>query len=333
MSIATFNSSCVDMTDYYTVPMEMLRVYNEETGLYRIKGAEEIESMRGMTFKTAINIAEIQAEAEKNANYIDIPDEQIAKFDNISRYHPTGDEKYDRKVNEALDYYESCFDCRNSHDYDELTAKEDFTGMTTAEKYLAVYKKYQHCYGENFLDGSAASLWAVPYDYDYYGHVLTKFYRETEDICGDNKAAMAARREALYGDCENDSEVRDAIIKKYMDGKPSNGITRRDYNKIVREMDMCGVGGGISNNLQEWAYIPKNIHNLSHESFSSAKYLDSYLTSTDIEDITRSYDYLRRCGSANDTYFTALSQITSKFGVAKNSSLMEQFNNIKGIKL
>lgn len=88
MSIAAFDSGAVDMTEYYTIPMEMLRVWDEEKGLFRIRGPEEIKSMRGMTFKTAINIAEVQAEAEKNANYIDIPYEQITKFDNISRYHP-----------------------------------------------------------------------------------------------------------------------------------------------------------------------------------------------------------------------------------------------------
>ena len=85
MSIATFNSSCIDMTDYYTIPMEMLRVWDEEKGLFRIKRPEEIKSMRGMTFKTAINIAEIEAESKaKNANIADIPDELVCKFENLT---------------------------------------------------------------------------------------------------------------------------------------------------------------------------------------------------------------------------------------------------------
>lgn len=340
MSVS-FTSSGADMTAQYTVPLSNQRTWNAEKGLYEFTCPMTLPGVngKGTTFSNAIDVAVLMAEAEEKAKNCKVIDNiLIAKFDNLHRFESTGDEAWDKKISDTLDYYSSCISFKNEKDYDELTAAEDFTGMTRTEKYLAIYQKYRHCYGENFLDADAVDGVYIPNCslYDPYSPVIRKFNKEVIEACGGEEKAAKARREALYGDCENDFEVREAIIKKYTSDNTGGKLTRREYYKIAREMDYCGVGGGIGNSLRSWSYVPKNVREIENGALNknrvSSEYLDSYITPSDIEEIERSYDYLSRSFKADGDYFTALNQITSAFPVSKNT-LMQQFESIKGLKL
>ncbi|MCM1328442.1 MAG: hypothetical protein NC253_03295 [Ruminococcus sp.] len=157
---------------------------------------------------------------------------------------PTGDHEHDYQLQMGLNYNITCVDDKNWQDYEELTAAEDFTGMSAAEIYKAIYEKYKHCYGENFLD-----INAVPYvsasGFDSFRGLIGRFNGEIRSACGIDEDIANIRREALYGDM-SDYDVRAAIIEKYTSGrKPTNA----DLYKITAEFDRCGVGGGIHNPL------------------------------------------------------------------------------------
>lgn len=243
----------------------------------------------------------------------------------------TGDENADKRIREALDYFGSCFDLTNSADYFYITAAEDLTGMTKTEKYAAIYQKYQHCYGENFLEGGAVDTCYIPSRYNVYNHILDSFHSEVEKACGKN-GAEKARRELLYGDCESDEEVRAAIIRKYMQDSPDGRLTHRNYFKMTYEMDLCGVGGGISRSLHNSAYVPQNIFEyLNHNprgNNSSAEFLDSYVTQTDIQDFYNSYSVISKYSFDTSSYLPALSQIISAITPDKNSTLKNTIDSL-----
>lgn len=172
---------------------------------------------------------------------------QIADFSKLQLYsfYPTGDYGHDYQVQMGINYNRTCYDGTNRRDYDKLTAAEDFTGMSAAEIYKAIYEKYQHCYGENFLDINAIPYVVPPHSEDFYGGLLDSFYNELEVAIGGTSERQKACREALYGDM-SDYEIRAAIMEKYsFDGT----LTNSDLYKIAKAMDQCGVGGGIHNVL------------------------------------------------------------------------------------
>ncbi|MCM1380810.1 MAG: hypothetical protein NC192_02650 [Muribaculaceae bacterium] len=169
----------------------------------------------------------------------------IADFSKRYSFYPTGDPERDYQIQMGLNYNSTCYNGKNYWDYEKLTAAEDFTGMSAAEIYKAIYEKYKHCYGENFLDINAVPYARPPHSEDFYGELVDKFYDELEVAVGDTAARQKARREALYGDM-SDYDVRAAIIEKYTSGrKPTNA----DLYKITAEFDRCGVGGGIHSPL------------------------------------------------------------------------------------
>lgn len=173
---------------------------------------------------------------------------QIADLSKIQLYpfRPTGDYAHDYQIQMGINYNRTCYDGTNRRDYDELTTEEDFTGMSPAEIYKAIYEKYQHCYGENFLDINAVTYVRPPQSEDFYGGLLDRFYNELETAIGGVSERQKACRKALYGDM-SDYEIRAAIMEKYS----SDGtLTNADLYKITKAMDQCGVGGGIHNVLQ-----------------------------------------------------------------------------------
>lgn len=174
-------------------------------------------------------------------------DIQIADFSERYSFYPTGDHEQDYKIQMGINYNKTCYDGTNWRDYDRLTAEEDFTGMSAAEIYKAIYEKYQHCYGENFIDINAIPYVAPPYSEDSFRQFIDRFDKEIETAIGSSNYAdiQKARREALYGDM-SDYDVRAAIMEKYAD----DGFTNADLYKITAEMDRCGVGGGIHNPLK-----------------------------------------------------------------------------------
>lgn len=158
------------------------------------------------------------------------------------------------QVNFGMRYKSSCFDFTYQADYDILTENADYSGMTDGEKYRAVYEKYRHCYGENFLDALAIS-YTAPMQDDPYTELCEKFKTEIAKVCGlSGGYAETAdqlrqlRREALYGEEASDEQVRRMITEKY---PPAGEMTFRDLYKMTNEMEMCGVGGHVNNWIGE----------------------------------------------------------------------------------
>ncbi|MDE6592139.1 MAG: hypothetical protein K2K57_03635 [Oscillospiraceae bacterium] len=260
-----------------------------------------------------------------------------ADFSEYNEFKTTGDEKKNENIKNALNYCSSCFDFTNSKDYDRLTAEENFSGLSNAEKYKSIYEKYQHCYGENFLEASAGDYGLIPSEYDIYTPVIRKFKEEVNEACGGEAEVIKARRDALYGENLSDTEVRKAIIEKYVtDGK----ITNRDYNKMTNEMDLCGVGGGIRNSNTKSDKVPVNIFDYlrergmdaaadeimkscmtdkeiaayySHSSVvrRNSNDLDSYMTADDFNVLMKGYEHRVYMKNVSQQYGEALAQILS----------------------
>ena len=286
--------------------------------------------------KSAVSFMETYADAikkaeEKKTQSADFPEYDVAVFDFTvhapTDIEPTGDAKFDKKVQEAIAYYNSCFDFTNSGDFRDLTVAEDFTGMTKAEKYAAIYQKYQHCYGENFLEGNAADTWYIPSKYNVYKPIIDNFNQEIYAACGKN-GAEKARKEALYGDCKNDYEVREAIIQKYMQNSTDGRLTHRDYYKMTYEMDLCGVGGGICRSMHNETYVTHYLGDTALDDNTSEKFLDSYITQTDIQDIINSYSIVSQYSFDTSSYFPALNQIISAITPDKNSTLKNTISSM-----
>lgn len=184
-----------------------------------------------------------------NSDEIPIAEIDLFKSYKLSYdFTPTGDSSHDYQIKMGMNYNKSCINDENWQDYEKLTAEEDFTGMSPAEIYKAIYEKYQHCYGENFIDINAVPYVRPTQSDDSFGKLIDKFYNELEKAVGSSNYAdvQKARREALYGDMD-DYDVRAAIIEKY---KGDDGITNSDLYKITAEMDRCGVGGGMHSPLK-----------------------------------------------------------------------------------
>lgn len=133
----------------------------------------------------------------------------------------------------------------NARDYDKLTAEQDLTGMTKAEKYTVIYEKYQHCYGENFLQAFERSFTVPAAERDDYTRLQIKWNNELKAEFGSIENAEKARREALYGNADENT-VRNEIIGKYAQ---NDKLTFRDLYDMTYEMSLCGVDHGMSDAL------------------------------------------------------------------------------------
>jgi hypothetical protein len=124
---------------------------------------------------------------------------------------------------------------------DELKAyseSTDYTGMTNAEKYTAIYSRYAEAFGDFMPAG------AIDYTSDaqsIYARIFTQFGAELTRVFGSSAAAADANRVAQYGD-KSQSEVRAAIIEKY---PPMNQITLREFHEMTWEMSCVGVDDGL----------------------------------------------------------------------------------------
>ena len=208
--------------------------------------AEKYSQQAAEAAENPINHPGIDLEEAKNA--------EIADFSsgfNFDRPESKGDAKTDKVLELLYDFYESCFDTTHADEFFTLGRSMDFTGMTNAEKYKAIYEKYQYCFGENFLD-----IIAVQYggysekslERDPYWLIYQYFCDEIESAIGSDKTAIQkARIEALYGERLSSSEVRQKIIDKYY----YEGMTLRDLMKMAREMNTCGVDPGLWNLIDE----------------------------------------------------------------------------------
>ena len=216
-------------------------------------------------------VEEKQAETAVNPTpYADLNSIQriSIKDMNFHYFEPTGDEELDRIIQLGYDYRESCFDLTNRKDYEAMTAAEDFTGMTDAEIYKAIYEKYQHCYGKNFYEANAINYLSMNKEHTY-GDILRKFDDELSEVFGDaySSRVMKARREALYGNMK-EADVRSAIMEKYIE---DGNITLRNLFKALNEMDACGVGGEMMRGLNR----PTNFGDGVDSIFNSLSQTDS----------------------------------------------------------
>lgn len=272
-------------------------------GAYAINPNEHMAKFEEVPEKTFSNQL-------KNARY------PVATFNNISRFQSTGDDELDKKINIGLDYYDTCFNFKYSDDYDKLTAEEDFTGMTITEKYKAVYEKYQHCYGENFLEAWAVRYSEIP-SYISGESVIHQFMQEIERVCGSptySEEVKKARREALYGGVSNE-EVRRMILDKYRDG---DNLTMRNLFKAAYEMSECGVGGNglhfiVVDRLESNCDSVDDYYKENHFYLRQAK-LDEYITPYQIRKMVRDLNSYSYCGHGSPELSAAVSQIIAACG-------------------
>ena len=212
-----------------------------------------------LTGKKVVTIAELEAENSfqdvLNNQYIgkDGKAIDVSKLDRIpleelldGLYTP----EFSPNVENGLKYMKSCFDFTNSWEFAKLTAAEDFTGMSDAEIYKAIYEKYQYCYGKNFYYGKAISYPVPPSEYDEYHKIIRRFNNEVAAALGGREQVDAARREALYGDM-SDYEVRQAIIDEY---DLSDGMTFREFYQMTYDIWKAGLDGGLHNRLDDLFY-------------------------------------------------------------------------------
>lgn len=278
--------------------------------------------------------------ASSQTDYLKPPEHLIAKFDGLSRFHSTGDAELDKKIDIGLDYYATCFNYKYSDDYDKLTAEEDFTGMTITEKYKAVYEKYQHCYGENFLEAWAVRYSEIP-SYINGERVIHQFMQEIEKVCGKptySEVIKKARKEALYGDASNE-EVRQIILDKYRDG---DNLTMRNLFKAAYEMDECGVGGNglhtiVVDRLESDCDSVDDYYNENHFYLRQSK-LDEYITPYQIRKMVRDLNSYTYCGNGSPELTAAVNQIIAacnggagsktEFGMSGGWVSLENANNI-----
>ncbi len=272
--------------------------------------AQQTRYSEEMPTKSFHDVLSVSSNAS-NSYGNDLP---VADFSGRVEFEPTGDPERDKNIQYAINYYSSCFDFTNKWDFDKLTAEEDFIGMSNAEKYKAIYEKYQHCYGENFLEASAVDYGVIPSDYDHWSKVIRQFKQEVNTVCGGADNAKEARKDALYGDGLSNAEVRQAIIEKYVhDGK----ITNRDFCKMTNEMDLCGVGGGIRNSNNPAGKVPNNIFEYLRERNHTAvmeQKMDCYITESDIKDFIEAYNHRLYLKNVKPEYGAALKQIVAALG-------------------
>lgn len=210
-----------------------------------------------LTDKKVVTIAELMAEYSfqdtlnnmiigTNGELVDASKMKTISPENYEWYTP----EFDTNVENGLKYMRSCFDFTNSWEFTKLTAAEDFTGMSDAEIYKAIYEKYQYCYGKNFYYGKAISYPIPSSEYDDYSKVIRRFNNEVAAALGGEEHVKAARREALYGD-KSDHEVRQAIIDEY---DLSDGMTFRELYQMTYDIWKAGLDGGLHNRLDDLFY-------------------------------------------------------------------------------
>lgn len=285
-----------------------------------------------LTGKKVSTIAELYAgfqEALKNQiqNQFIGKDGEIKDLSKIQRVSFEGlyTPEFDTNVENGIKYMRSCFDFTHSWEFSKLTAAEDFTGMSDAEIYKAIYEKYQYCYGENFYYGKAISYPMPPSEYDDYHKVIRRFNNEVAAALGGREQVEAARREALYGDM-SDYEVRQAIIDKY---DLSDGMTFRELYQMTYDIWKVGLDGGLHNRLNDLFYdfstaeSRANCDNIA----TREKYLDTKVSGNYFSELQKFYDnaMLRGNGILPD-YSATLNQIRATCGASSGGISVESIS-------
>lgn len=228
---------------------------------------------------------------------------------------PTGDYAHDYDLKMGLNYNMSCVDDKNWRDYDRLTAEEDFTGMSAAEIYKAIYEKYQHCYGKNFIDINAVPYVTTPGAFDSFQGLISKFNMEIRSACGSDADIKEIRREALYGDM-SDYEVRQAIIDSY---NFEDGMTFRELYQMTYDIWKVGLDGGLHNRLDDLFYdfstaeSRANCDNIA----TREQFLDTKVSGKYFSELQKFYDNaMLRGNGILPEYSATLNQIRAACGAA-----------------
>lgn len=218
-----------------------------------------VHSRLDLTGKKVVTISELKEECgfqdalNDQIITIDGKEYDVSKMDRIpleellkGLYTP----EFSPNVENGLRYQRSCFDFTHSAEFAKLTAAEDFTEMSDAEIYKAIYEKYQYCYGKNFYYGKAISYPIPSSEYDDYNKIIRRFNNEVAAALGGEEYVKAARREALYGDM-SDHDVRQAIIDSY---NLEDGMTFRELYQMTYDIWKVGLDGGLHNRLDDLFY-------------------------------------------------------------------------------
>lgn len=225
---------------------EELSEYIRKTSIPYVEGSEDFYPNGSMHSETYEEYCKRMERNAQNADISNIAKLPVADFSQRQSYS-TGDSEKDYLIGIGGKYRKSCWDGAHWTELDELTKAADYTGMSDAEKYRAIYEKYQYCFGENFLDTEAIGFSRPTASEDSYHLTVLKFYDELKENFGSRAKSMEIRCEALYGTTDK-YEVRQAIIDKYTDGR---NITLGNFYKMANEMYECGVGGDIMNWVDE----------------------------------------------------------------------------------
>jgi hypothetical protein len=135
-----------------------------------------------------------------------------------------------------------------------MAEKPDYTGMSDAEKYTAIYDRYKEAFGD-FLPAGAISYVGDPQATT--SQIWMQFGRELREVFGSYEAALRANKVAQYGNM-SDSDIRAAIASKY---PPMNKITLREFHEMTWEMCRVGVDNGLHEVLgssTSWGYYSNN---------------------------------------------------------------------------
>lgn len=265
-------------------------------------------SCANMSFRDLVETVEAaQAEQVKKCN-LEIEQVGVAEF---KPYEYTPEQQM------TLDNMAKYFDFTNSKDYKEMTANEDFTGMTDAEKYTTIYEKYQHCYGEKFLNAFALIHKVVPKDYNKYHQIIDRFDEEIEQACGSDADFEKLRAEALYGSDLNNYHIREKILDEYY----HEGMTIREFIDMAKEMSLCGVGAGLLSCADPCREVGGVFYGFNI--FTEMKYdkfalreaiLDDEVSAEYLGNMQRIYESRVAAGcDYHPEYGAVLSQVTAKF--------------------
>lgn len=275
--------------------------------------AVKLKEAGNNSFRDSLNISSYAQQSEKSSTVV--RSSVVADLSERYAFYSTGDPEQDHQIALGLEYKKSCFDFTHAKEFDDITEaqKENgFDGMSRAEKYAAIYEKYQYCYGENFLDATAIEYVDPPLSEDAYLSVIHKFNKEIAKVCGSSANIPELRKKALYGDMSDD-EIRQSIMDKY---SADGTMSQRELFKAANEMDMCGIGGGMRNALNPIGnpFIYQDINGIENQTDRRESMLDMPVTAAYLKDIESVYkNRIMVGGYVDDDLFKVLGQIMANY--------------------
>lgn len=303
------------------------------------------------SFQKLLDITVVYANAAEEANnrkhpQIDLDNIQVADFSHIAyiNFPSTGDPAQDYAIDLGLKYERSCFE-GNVISGDamlyELNKKQDLTGMTTAEKYTAVYEKYQKCYGKNFLYAEAANYASQSVNVNHYRRTISNFENEIKAVCGEDCNMTKLRKNALYPDM-SETEIQNAIVEKF---DLSDGLTLTELYQMTYELKICGVGKGL-HNLMKFTPLAEQSriryqNGVQHKNIPYQNFYNAYDKAMHSNVTT---DYMQHVKKVGENLYPGNSDLMGEWeffnslvkeanSISSGKSLMEQFNWINGLKL